>query len=168
MYKAQVNDKNFEIDFEKGNRAKGNINGKPFDLDIVSVNDGEYNVIHNNKSYTILVDNANYDEKQVVLRVNGTSYTVGINDRFDMLLEELGLDNLDANKVNELVAPMPGLVLDVKVEVGDSVVKGDALLVLEAMKMENILKSPTDAIVKQVSVNKGEAVEKNQLLITFE
>ncbi len=168
MYKAQVNDKNFEIDFEKGNRAKGSVDGKPFQLDVVNISEGEYNVIHNNKSYTILVDTTNYDEKQVVLRVNGTPYTVGVHDRFDMLLEELGLDNLDSDKVNELVAPMPGLVLDIKVEVGASVQKGDALLVLEAMKMENILKSPAEGIVKQVSVKKGEAVEKNQLLITFE
>jgi biotin carboxyl carrier protein len=63
---------------------------------------------------------------------------------------------------------MPGLVLDVRVKEGDEVKKGDPLLVLEAMKMENILKSPAHAKIKKINVNKGQAVEKNQVLVSFE
>ena len=63
---------------------------------------------------------------------------------------------------------MPGLVLDVKLNVGDSVEKGDSILILEAMKMENVLKSPAEGVVKSIHINKGDAVEKNQLLISFE
>jgi biotin carboxyl carrier protein len=62
---------------------------------------------------------------------------------------------------------MPGLVLEVRVKVGDTVKKGDPLLVLEAMKMENILKSPADGIIQKVHVQKSAAVEKNQTLINF-
>jgi biotin carboxyl carrier protein len=67
-----------------------------------------------------------------------------------------------------LKAPMPGLVLEFRVVPGDKVVEGDALVVLEAMKMENILKSPGEATVKSIEVTKGQAIEKNQVLITFE
>jgi biotin carboxyl carrier protein len=77
------------------------------------------------------------------------------------------LDNLNSKKVNEVKAPMPGLVLEIRVNVGDAVKKGDAILVLEAMKMENILKSPTDGTVSKINVKKGIAVEKNQVLINF-
>jgi biotin carboxyl carrier protein len=83
------------------------------------------------------------------------------------LLKSLGFDDLNAKKVNEIKAPMPGLVLDVRVSEGDTVKKGDAILVLEAMKMENIIKSPTDGIIKKINVKKGVAVEKNQVLINF-
>jgi len=62
---------------------------------------------------------------------------------------------------------MPGLVLNILVEEGQDIKKGDALIVLEAMKMENILKSPADGKVKKVSVKKGVAVEKGQILIEF-
>ena len=63
---------------------------------------------------------------------------------------------------------MPGLVLDIKVEVGQEVLEGEPLLVLEAMKMENVLKSPADVVVKSIDVKQQAAVEKNQVLITFE
>ena len=62
---------------------------------------------------------------------------------------------------------MPGLIIDLKVKTGDTVKAGDSLLILEAMKMENMLKSPGDGVVKNVKVKKGDAVEKNQVLIEF-
>ena len=77
------------------------------------------------------------------------------------------MDNLSAKKLNHIKAPMPGLVLSILVEEGKEVKKGDALIILEAMKMENILKSPADGIVKKIAVKKGVPVEKNQLLIEF-
>jgi biotin carboxyl carrier protein len=62
---------------------------------------------------------------------------------------------------------MPGMVLNVLVQEGIAVKKGDALIVLEAMKMENILKSPSDGVIKKIIANKGKAVEKNEVLIQF-
>jgi biotin carboxyl carrier protein len=72
-----------------------------------------------------------------------------------------------SGKVNSIKAPMPGLIIDLKVKDGDAVKTGDALLILEAMKMENIIKSPGEGIVKTVKVKKGDSVEKNQVLIEF-
>jgi biotin carboxyl carrier protein len=59
------------------------------------------------------------------------------------------------------------LIIDMKVQPGDTVKVGDPLLILEAMKMENMLKSPGDGVVKSVKVKKGDTVEKNQVLIEF-
>jgi biotin carboxyl carrier protein len=73
-----------------------------------------------------------------------------------------------AAKVKEVKAPMPGLVLDIRVVPGQMVQKGDVLLILEAMKMENAIKSATDGVVKQVKAIKGQSVEKNQLMIVFD
>jgi acetyl/propionyl-CoA carboxylase alpha subunit len=91
-----------------------------------------------------------------------------ISDRYDELLRSLGMDKAMGAKVNELKAPMPGLVLDIRVTEGQSVAKGEAVIVLEAMKMENILKAPADVVVKKIVAKKGNAVEKNQVLVTFE
>jgi biotin carboxyl carrier protein len=63
---------------------------------------------------------------------------------------------------------MPGLILSVDVKIGQEVKEDDSLLVLEAMKMENVLTSPRDGIIKSISITKGETVNKNQLLIEFE
>jgi biotin carboxyl carrier protein len=75
---------------------------------------------------------------------------------------------LDLSKVNEIKAPMPGLVLDIIAEVGQEVNEGDNILILEAMKMENNIKSPTTGVIKEIKCEKGAAVEKNEVLILFE
>jgi biotin carboxyl carrier protein len=101
------------------------------------------------------------------LKVNGKLINVKTLDRMQILLQSMGLDATVGRKLNEIKAPMPGLVVRITVEEGAQVKKGDSLLVLEAMKMENVIKAPGDAVVGKIKVNAGQAVEKNQLLISF-
>ena len=67
--------------------------------------------------------------------------------------------------MGEIHAPMPGLVLEINVSEGQEVEKGDPLLILEAMKMENVIKAPGNGIIKKIHVEKGNPVEKNELLV---
>lgn len=157
MLKTKVNNKyDFSID---GEPEKG--------IDLIEVKDGIFHIIKNSRSYTAEVLKANREEKNFVIRVNGNKYTVQLKDKYDELLKELGIDTSSAKKVKELKAPMPGLVVDVRVKEGEEVKKGDALVVLQAMKMENILKSPADVTVKKINIQKDDTVEKNQVLISF-
>jgi biotin carboxyl carrier protein len=93
---------------------------------------------------------------------------VNVKDRFDILLEQLGMANAGVAKVNDLKAPMPGLIVSIQVQVGDNIKKGDSLLILEAMKMENVLKATGEGKIKNIKVNTRQNVEKNQVLIEFE
>jgi biotin carboxyl carrier protein len=136
-------------------------------FDIIEIKSGIFHILKDNKSYNAEVLKANKEEKTFVIRVNGNKYTVQLKDKYDELLKELGIDNASSKKVKEVKAPMPGLVVDVKVKEGDSVKQGDGLLVLQAMKMENIIKSPTEGIIKKVHIKKGDAIEKNQVMISF-
>jgi biotin carboxyl carrier protein len=77
------------------------------------------------------------------------------------------MDRLATQAMNEIKAPMPGLILKVLVGAGDTVAKGDNLLVVEAMKMENIIKAPGDGVVSAILTQAGDKVEKNQVLIKF-
>ncbi|TAL61048.1 MAG: biotin/lipoyl-binding protein [Bacteroidetes bacterium] len=157
MLKANVNNKyDFTID---GSSEKG--------IDLIEVKQGIFHIIKDSKSYNAEVLKANHEEKNFVIRVNGNKYTVQLKDKYDELLKELGIDITSAKKVKEMKAPMPGLVVDVKVKEGDLVKKGDALVVLQAMKMENILKSPADGTIKKIYIKKDDTVEKNQVLISF-
>lgn len=166
MFKVKVNNKQeFAITFDS--TSEGTIDSKKFNWDNILVKEGVFHIIKDNRSFTAQVVKADYKEKSFTINVNGNNYDILVKDKFDELLKSLGMDNLATNKVNEIKAPMPGLVLDVRVNEGDAVKKGDAILVLEAMKMENILKSPTDGVIKKINVKKGVAVEKNQVLINF-
>ncbi len=164
MYKAKVNDKEFEIIPGKSADVFL-INGEEIRLDLLKLKEGSFHVIQNYRSYNIEVLGINAEEKNIELRVNNNNYTVQLKDQYDELLHRLGLDEMTSNKVNDLKAPMPGLVIGVNVADGQSIKKGDVLITLEAMKMENTLKAVADAVVKKVVVKKGAAVEKNEVLI---
>jgi biotin carboxyl carrier protein len=166
MLKVTINNKKeHQVTLEGANGGK--LDGNDFQWDVIGLKNGSFHVIKDNRSYTVEVLKADAAEKSFTIIVNGTKYSLSVKDKFDDLLKSLGMDNLNASKVNEIKAPMPGLVLDIRVAEGDAVKKGDPILVLEAMKMENIIKSPTDGIVKKINVKKGLAVEKNQVLINF-
>ena len=166
MLKVKVNNKDeHQIVFE--NETSGTIDSKKFSWDVIEIKNGTFHVIKNNKSYTVELLRAEPKEKSFLVKVNGNKYQLNVKDKYDELLKSLGMDSLNSSKVNEVKAPMPGLVLDIRVSEGDEVKKGDPILVLEAMKMENIIKSPTDGVIKKINVKKGLAVEKNQVLINF-
>jgi biotin carboxyl carrier protein len=163
MLKAIVNNQVFDI---QGDKAEILVNNQSFNWDMVEIRDGVFSILYKNRSFNAEVLEADYQAKSFVIKVNKNQYTVSAKDRFDLLLDQLGMSN--ANKVNDLKAPMPGLIVDVKVQVGDSVKKGDIILILEAMKMENVLKSAGEGKVKAIKVVPKQNVEKNQVLIEFE
>lgn len=168
MLKVNVNDKEHQIEFDGIGNSTGKINGNNFSLDLIKEKEGSFHLLKDNKSFNIEIVKADYTNKEFIIKVNGNKYTLNVKDKFDLLLKDMGMENLTFAKVNEVKAPMPGLVLDILVQAGTEVKKGDPLMVLEAMKMENILKSPADGKVKKINVGKKQAVEKNQVLLFFE
>jgi biotin carboxyl carrier protein len=157
--------KSKDISIRKGEIT---VDGRTFEADLSQISEKEFHIIRNQRSYNVRVTGINRREKTVTLTVNGTKYHTALKDRLDDLLHSMGMDKAAAQKVSEVKAPMPGLVLRVMAEAGQSIKKGEPLIVLEAMKMENVLKSSADAVVKKISVAKGDKVEKNQVLLVME
>jgi len=168
MYTLKVEDKEFKVELDKKNKTQGTINDKSFDLDIIESKENTYHVISNNKSYNVEVVNFDKAKKAIEIKVNGKIYKTEVLEDLDLLLKELGMDSALTAKVNEIKAPMPGLVLDIVVEIGQEINEGDNVLILEAMKMENNIKSPTTGVIKEIKCTKGAAVEKNEVLVLFE
>jgi biotin carboxyl carrier protein len=137
-------------------------------LDSLKISDSKLHILQNNISYKTEIIKANFNQKSYSVKVNNNTYNVTIFNELDALIKEMGFEIGATKKINEIKAPMPGLILSVDVKVGQEVKENDALLVLEAMKMENVLTSPRDGVIKSISINKGETVNKNQLLIEFE
>jgi len=155
-YKATVNE-TLELD---------EVNAK--DLDFVRTGDNSYHVIYQNQSFNAMILETDHQNKTFRIEVNGSIYNISLADHYDQLVNKLGFKVNTDETLNDIKAPMPGLVLEIDVKVGQSVVKGDALLILEAMKMENVIKAPGDAVIKKIVAKQGEAVEKNQILIELE
>lgn len=164
MYSVSINNSVFEVEKSKNVIS---VNGQILDWDIKKTEDRHYHVLYQNQSLNLELISMDTETKTIRLKLNNKPCELKIKDKFDLLLEKLGMNNLQNNSAKEIKAPMPGLIIDIKVKEGDEVKKGDPVLILEAMKMENILKTPGDGIVKKIKIKKGESVEKNQVLIQF-
>lgn len=164
MFRSTVHDKEFEINpVENGFE----VNGTLIRPDTISVGPAYFHILLNGKGYRAEIVKADTAAKRFDVKVNGRIYPVVVKDKFDLLLEQMGMSATVSSRFNSVKAPMPGLIIDLKVKDGDEVKAGDALLILEAMKMENIIKSPGDGVVRKVCIKKGDSVEKNQVLIEF-
>jgi len=137
-------------------------------LDAISVTNTKFHILKNSKPYTAEIILCDFIAKKYTVKVNNNTYEVAISDRLDQLISSMGIERGKTKVINVIKAPMPGLILEISVEVGQMVKENDPLLILEAMKMENSFLSPRDGIIKSIAVQKGNAVDKGQLLIEFE
>ncbi len=143
------------------------INDKIVSLDQVLIGKGKYHIIYNNKNYHVEVINEGDSGDDLIVNVNGNTYSFRKEEKSDYLSSILGIKKGAGTQLKEIKAPMPGLIIDVMVKEGQEVVEGDALLILEAMKMENVIKSPVTGTITKVFIEKGQGVEKGMALIEF-
>ncbi len=144
------------------------IQGQQLDPVITQVGEFEWQILLNGNSYTVFLHQVDRENKTVRLTINGKSIEVGIRSRAAKLLQELGIADKFQKKTDSVKAPMPGLIHSVSTTVGAIVKKGEPLLILEAMKMENIIKSPGDGVISRIHVAEKDSVNKNALLVSFE
>jgi biotin carboxyl carrier protein len=143
------------------------VNQKQITWDLKWVEDRKIHLIRENESIEAELLSIDRNTKTLQIRIGHRTAALKLKDRFDLLLEKMGMNVNGNGSLKDIKAPMPGLILDLKIKPGDEVKKGDVVLILEAMKMENIIKSPGDGVVKEVRVSLKQSVEKNQVLILF-
>lgn len=137
-------------------------------LDAVKISEAKYHILKKNKPFKAELVASNFNHKKYEVKVNNSTYNIEISNPLDLLINKMGFKFGKTKHVNSIKAPMPGLILDIHVDKGQEVKEDEALLILEAMKMENVITSPRDGVIKSVSVSKGEAIDKGHLLIEFE
>jgi biotin carboxyl carrier protein len=137
-------------------------------LDVLPLGENKFHLLRDEKSYSVELLEFNPRQKTLLLKVNHSKYRVKVEDELDMLVQKMGLGVVKKQKINEIRAPMPGLVLSVVAKEGQVVEIGETLLILEAMKMENIIKSPGEGTIKKIHIEKGKAVDRGELLIELE
>lgn len=134
-------------------------------LDFIPVALGQWHLVENGITYHVSLLNMDYAKHQIQLSINGEVFDIDIEDKYAQLIDRLGLSKEVAIQITDIKAPMPGLILQINLQEGDSFSEGDPLLILEAMKMENVLKAPCDGTISKILVKAGDPVEKGQILI---
>lgn len=154
----------FEIERYAGGFAVVDENGKRFDATLTKIENNRYSLLLNNESFIVNAQKSG-DEYTTIIR--GKQFELTVDDEksksWKSLLEKSGAGGKEA----ALKAPMPGLVVKFLVSEDQEIKKGDPLLVLSAMKMENEIKATADGVVNKLHVAENTAVEKNDLLISF-
>ncbi|MER3523097.1 MAG: hypothetical protein C4326_03295 [Ignavibacteria bacterium] len=161
-YYITIGDKEHIVTFQNGKAA---IDGSPFLYQLEQLDERSFVILIDGRSRRLVV--ARSAEGYDVL-VDGKRVDVSVESERARLLKQFGGKRHAAHTRMDIHAPMPALVVRVEVEVGQDVKPGQGLMILEAMKMENELRAHAEARVKEIFVNKGQAVEKGELLMSLE
>lgn len=159
-FRALVNDRTVDITLDDSSLT---LDGTSVHHSFEPVGEAYFSLLMDGRSVPVVVTPVDGDRLRV--SIDGWTQIVRVQDEQDLLLERFGLDEAAGAAEREVRAPMPGLVLRVMVTEGEQVQKGDGLLVLEAMKMENELRAPAAGVVQVIHVATDEAVDKDALLI---
>lgn len=161
-YVTIINETKFEIDIEKDGTIK--VNGQPRTVDFLPLSGALYSILMDDNSYEVLVEEVE-DNVEVILR--GRLYNASVMDERAMLLAETRGELGGEHGEVAVKAPMPGLIVAVSVSEGTAVMKGQTVVILESMKMQNELKAPKDGTVQRIHVTQGQSVEQNKPLLTI-
>lgn len=165
MLKIKIN-KDKIIDYKQENGIIST-NGQDIYLTITPTGKDTFLILKDNKSFNAEVISFIEETKTFRFKINGKILEAEVKDRLDLLLDSMGLGGKESQKISDLKAPMPGLISQIMVKENQEVENGEPLLILEAMKMENMIKSLGTGVIKSIKVKKGQSVEKNQVLIQF-
>ena len=163
IYIATVNDQEFVIDIDGEGRVT--VDQRAYDVDFQPLTEGGVlSLLLDNISLEAIVEER--DQAWEVL-IKGELYTVKVQDERAYRLAKARGVMAEVTGEAIVTSPMPGLIISVPVQEGQKVEKGDRVVILESMKMENELHSPRSGMVKHVYVEEGDSVEKGQLLVTI-
>ncbi|MBN2305110.1 MAG: biotin/lipoyl-binding protein [Anaerolineae bacterium] len=162
-YQTIVNGQTFDVEINEDGRIL--VNGEERAVDFRELRQGElYSMLLDHRSFEAVVDE--HDDLYTV-QMGGDLYEVKVTDERSRRLESAFMAFGDTGGEISIRAPMPGRIVRIPVEEGQAVTKGETVVILESMKMENELKSPRDGTVHRVSVTAGDSVEQNKVLVTI-
>ena len=143
------------------------INGKKYEYESKFINNQALVLRINSKNYFISVTE-NENDNTLDLNIDSEIYNVDCKSELDIMIGKMTENKGDVKTKKEIRSPMPGIIKSLTVTEGQKVSKGQVLLVLEAMKMENEIKATKECTVKKISVKPMSSVEKNELLLELE
>ncbi|MCX6250102.1 MAG: biotin/lipoyl-binding protein [Bacteroidetes bacterium] len=167
-YEIRIEDRTAKIELlnKAGTNAVISVDDNKYEIDIVMVEKGVYSILHNGKSFNLeLIETEN--KKKYYVNTFARSFNIEIIDA-ESKYQQSRNKGLDQDDNHNIFSPMPGKVVKIPVKVGEHVTAGQALIVVEAMKMQSEFKATGDKIIKDILVKEGDIVEAHQVLIKLE
>ncbi len=137
-------------------------------FDLISLANNEFSVIEDHIPLKLKLLESDFLNATYKMEVAGETIEIKIISETEQIISKLGIGKKENQKNTKIIAPMPGLILDILVNISNNVTKGDSIIIIEAMKMENTIKIQHDAIIKNILVQKGQSIEKGQILFELE
>jgi biotin carboxyl carrier protein len=160
-YSTTIGEKTYSIEINRDGEVT--IDGQPYPIDLRAIDEFTYSLLLDNTSYEALVDMDSDEEVNVLLR--GRLYAAQVMDeRATRLAKASGGVAASTGEIT-MKSPMPGLIVAIQINEGDAVKKGQTLIVLESMKMENELKAPRDGTIGSIKVKVRQSVDQHQALL---
>jgi biotin carboxyl carrier protein len=163
-YITTIDDVDFEVEILNDHQVR--LNDKIYEINFEEISSEMiYSIIVDGNAYEI---NISEEENEWYVLIQGTMYNAEVIDEREKRLREASGELALSSGEYTLIAPMPGLVVKVPIKVGKRVDKGDVLVILESMKMQNELKSPHKGTVTEVNIKKGDRVEKREAMVVLD
>ena len=163
-YITTIDDVDYEVEILNDHQVS--LNDEVYEINFEEISsDMIYSIIVDGKSYEV---NISGDKNEWYVFIRGTMYKAEVIDEREKRLREASGELALSSGEYTLVAPMPGMVVKVSVKVGKKVDKGDVLVILESMKMQNELRSPHKGTIIEVNVQKGDRVEKREPMVVLD
>ncbi|MCB9206921.1 MAG: biotin attachment protein [Ignavibacteriales bacterium] len=158
-----VDNKKYNVN--NGQLDKVNLNGKELSVQISELSPYTFKLIVNNKIYHITA--TKLENNKFSFLVDGHYFETFVRSRLEE--EAAKILNLNSQKSGKrnIFSPMPGLIVKINKKVGDEIQADEPLILLEAMKMENVIKSPLTGKITEILIKEGSSVEKNQILVVI-
>lgn len=127
-----------------------------------------FDITHNGVVFHGEIVQDNTENRSITIKINHRIFVVKKKGELDEIIASLGFDKPKIRKLKELSAPMPGRITNIHIELGQAINPGDAIVSLEAMKMENVLKAEGIGVVSAITIQQGDVVDKGTVLVSFD
>ncbi|MGC9344513.1 MAG: biotin/lipoyl-containing protein [Bacteroidales bacterium] len=156
--------KKFEIINPLDDKVK--IKGKKADIKIVEDEKGFSYIVYKNKKYHVEILEKN--QNKYIIMINGVWYSFSIETPISYKRRKTLTRNGSASKIENVLAPMPGKILDIMVEENSEIKEGEPIVILEAMKMQNEIVSNVNGKIKKINIKQNDSVIKDEIMIEIE
>jgi len=168
-YEVRLEDRTAKIELinKAGTAAVISVDDNKYEIDIVMVEKGVYSILYNGKSFNLELIETEDNKKKYYVNTFARSFNIEIIDA-ESKYQQSRNQGPDLDDNHNISSPMPGKVVKIPVKAGEHVTSGQALIVVEAMKMQSEFKASSDKVIREILVKEGDIVEAHQILIKLE